>query len=67
MIPEKRVPAGKRRGRLHTFCRATYRQRNVVERKVGWFKDHWRIATRYEKRAANYEAFVLFGCIMLWL
>ncbi len=38
VIPEKRVPAGKRRrrrGRPPTFCRATYRRRNVVERLVG--------------------------------
>jgi len=38
VIPEKRVPAGKRRrrrGRPPTFCRTTYCQRNVVERMVG--------------------------------
>ncbi len=35
VIPEKRVPAGKRRrrrGRPPAFCGATYRRRNVVER-----------------------------------
>ena len=57
VIPEKRVPAGKRRrrrGRPPTFCRATYRQRNVVERLVGWIKEHRRIATRFEKRASSF-------------
>ena len=59
VIPEKRVPAGKRRrrrGRPPTFCRATYRQRNVVERLVGWLKEHRRIATRFEKLASSFLA-----------
>src|ERR687889_1181757 len=49
VIPEKRVPAGKRRrrrGRPPTFCRVTYLRRNVVERLVGRLKEHRRIATR---------------------
>ena len=61
MIPEKRVPAGKRRRRRErppTFCRATYRQRNVVERLVGWLKEHRRIATRFEKLASSFLAMV---------
>jgi transposase len=61
VIPEKRVPAGKRRrrrGRPPTFCRATYRQRNVVERMVGWLKEHRRIATRFEKLASSFLAMV---------
>ncbi len=46
VIPEKRIPAGKRRrrrGRPPTFCRVTYCQRNIVERLVGWLKEHRRI------------------------
>ena len=61
VIPQKRVPAGKRRrrrGRPPTFCRATYRQRNVVERMVGWLKEHRRIATRFEKLASSFLAMV---------
>ena len=61
VIPEKRVPAGERRrrqGRPPTFCRATYRQRNVVERLVGWLKEHRRIATRFEKLACSFLAMV---------
>ena len=56
MIPKKRIPAGKRRrrrGRPPTFCRATYQRRNVVERLVGWLKEHRRIATRIEKLASS--------------
>jgi transposase len=61
MIPEKRVPVGKRRrrrGRPPTFCRTTYRRRNVVERLVGWLKEHRRIATRFEKLACSFLAMV---------
>ena len=61
VIPEKRVPAGKRRrrrGRPPTFCGATYRRRNVVERLVGWLKEHRRIATRFEKLASSFLAMV---------
>ena len=61
VIPEKRVPAGKRRrrrGRPPTFCRATYRQRNVVERMVGWLKEHRRISTRFEKLTSGLLAVV---------
>ena len=61
VIPEKRIPAGKRRrrrGRPPTFCRVTYCQRNIVERLVGWLKEHRRIATRFEKLARNFLTMV---------
>ena len=61
VIPEKRVPVGtrrRRRGRPPTFCRATYRRRNMVERLVGWLKEHRRIATRFEKLAISFLAMV---------
>ncbi len=61
VIPKKRVPSGmrrRRRGRPPTFCRATYRRRNVVERLVGWLKEHRRIATRFEKLASSFLAIV---------
>jgi transposase len=61
VIPEKRVPAGKRRrrrGRPPTFCGATYRQRNVVERLVGWLKEHRRIAIRIEKLTSSFLGMV---------
>jgi len=61
MIPEKRVPAGKqrrRRGRPPAFCRATYRRRNVIERRVGRLKERRRIAARFEKLACAFLAMV---------
>jgi transposase len=38
-----------------------------VERLINRLKRFRRIATRYEKRAANYLAMVTFGMILLWL
>jgi transposase len=47
--------------------RVLYRERNVVERLVGWLKEYRRIATRYEKLAASYLAFVQLASIRIWL
>jgi transposase len=73
MIPERRdqrqrrVKKGSRGGRPCRFSREEYRQRSWIERLVNRLKRWRRIATRYEKRAENYLAFVLIGCIILWL
>jgi transposase len=42
-------------------------ERNVVERCVNQFKQWRSIATRYEKRAANYRAMVVIAALMFWL
>ena len=44
-----------------------YRERNVVERLVGKLKEYRRIATRYDKLAASYLAFVQLAAIRIWL
>ena len=53
-----------RKGR---FDRVTYRQRNKVERLINRLKHFRRVATRYEKRAANYLAMVTLASILIWL
>jgi transposase len=35
------------------FNRSKYKKRNIVERAIGWIKEHRRIATRYEKNVEN--------------
>ena len=45
------------------FAREDYRQRNVIERLVGWLKESRRVATRYEKLATTYLAFVTLAMI----
>jgi transposase len=49
------------------FDREAYRGRNVVERLINRLKQQRRIATRYEKRAANYPAMLTLAAILLWL
>jgi len=54
-------------GRGRHFDRQAYRQRNRVERLINRLKQFRRIATRYEKRAANYLAMLTLAAILLWL
>ena len=69
-IPERRDqrehPAGSP-GAPPNFDFDIYRKRNVAERCVKQF-EQWRgIATRYEKRAANYRAMVVIAALTIWL
>jgi transposase len=50
-----------------TFDREAYRERNVIERLINRLKQWRRIATCYEKRAANYLAMLTLAAILLWL
>lgn len=49
------------------FDKQIYRERNRVERLFNRLKQCRRIATRYEKRACNYKAFLTLAAILLWL
>jgi transposase len=49
------------------FDREAYRERNLVERLVGKLKQFRRVATRYDKLAPHYLAFVQLASIMVWL
>jgi len=44
-----------------------YRARNLVERFFNKIKQCRRVATRYDKLAANYLAFIQLASIRLWL
>jgi transposase len=61
------VIARQKRERRVRFDKAAYRQRNVVERLVNRLKQFRRVATRYEKRAVNYQAMLTIAAIVLWL
>jgi transposase len=50
------------------FSRTLYRGRNAIERMFGRLKDFRRIATRYDKLAANFLAAVhLAATVCYWL
>ncbi|MBP2492729.1 transposase [Methylobacterium sp. PvP062] len=61
------IPTRKDQPRQLDFDKPAYRQSNKVERLIGRLKQYRRIATRYEKLAANYLAIVTLGMTMLWL
>jgi transposase len=49
------------------FSPYLYRARNLVERSFNKIKQCRRVATRYDKFAANYSAFVKLASIRIWL
>ncbi len=50
------------------FDRRLYRERNRIERLINRLKQSRRVATRYEKRAANYhQVMVTVAALLLWL
>jgi len=49
------------------FDREAYHGRNLVERLVGKLKHFRRVATRYDKLAAHYLAFVQLASTVVWL
>src|SRR4029078_6945690 len=61
------IPSKSTRAARPHFDRAAYRLRNRVERLINRLKQFRRIATRYEKRAANYLAMLTIGRILLWI
>jgi transposase len=61
------IPPKRNRKDPICFSPYLYRDRNLVERFFNKIKQYRRIATRYDKLAANYLAFVKLACIRLWL
>lgn len=61
------IPTKTDQPRQRHFDRDAYRRRNLVERLINKLKQFRRIATRYEKRAANYLAMIIFGMILVWI
>jgi len=50
-----------------TFDRYQYKHRNLVERFFSKLKHFRRVATRYDKLAANYLAMIQLASMRLWL
>lgn len=61
------IPHKRNEYRRGPFDRALYRERNRVERLINRLKQFRRVATRYEKRAANYVAMVTVAAVLQWL
>ena len=63
MIPLRQDQRGKQYRTDLAFDREAYKDRNVVERCVGWLKECRRILTRFEKLAVNYLAMIKVAMI----
>jgi transposase len=61
------IPPRKNRTRERGYDRHLYKERNLVERFLNRIKRCRRVATRYEKTARNYLAFVQVAAIMVLL
>ncbi len=61
------IPRKTNERRTGPFDRTIYRERNRIERLINRLKQYRRIATRYEKRAANYLAMLTLVAMRLWL
>jgi transposase len=61
------IPARKNRTEPRAIDRHLYRERNVCERFWSKVKQYRRVATRYDKKAQNFLAFVHVAAIMVML
>ena len=61
------IPPKKNRKRKREYDKNLYADRNKVERFIGRIKHYRRVATRYDKKAQNYLAFVQVASIMTLL
>ena len=61
------IPPKKNRLEPRGYDRHTYKERNLVERFWSKAKQFRRVATRYEKKAANFLAFVQLAAVMIML
>jgi transposase len=61
------IPRKRNECRKGPFDREVYKQRNLVERLINRLKQFRRLATRYEKRGANYRAMWVIAATLLWL
>jgi len=61
------IPGKRNRKVPVAYDRHLYKERNVVERYFGRLKQYRRVATRYDKKAANYLGFVWVASIAMML
>ena len=67
MMAEVVIPSKSNRKNPRNFDKVFYRERNLIERMCNKLKHFRRVATRYDKTASAYLAFVIVAGICLWL
>ena len=61
------TPPKRNRRRKPCFSKRLYRERNLIERFFSKLKQFRRVATRYDKLAANFFAMVQLASVRIWL
>lgn len=61
------IPNNPSRALKHHLDKELYKERHLVECCIANLKQFRRVATRYEKTARNYLAFVTLAATILWL
>ena len=61
------TPDKSNRKEKHCFSKTLYKERNRIERFFNRIKHFRRIATRFEKYAANYLAMIKLASIRIWM
>jgi putative transposase len=61
------IPSKKNRVVARDYDKHLYKERNKVERLINLIKQYRRVATRYEKTALNFLAFVHVAAVMVLL
>lgn len=61
------IPRRGKSKKREKISRKNYRRRNLIERFIGKIKEHRRVATRYDKKAAHYKGFVILAAILNWI
>jgi transposase len=66
-IPERSDQIARRRGRPPALDRELYTRRNMVERCFNKLKHCRAVATRYDKLADSYRAWIVLAALLMWL
>jgi transposase len=61
------IPSNRSRKRIIRHDKALYRERNRIERCFNKLKHFRRLATRYDRRACHFLAFLCLAGVMLWM
>jgi transposase len=61
------IPSNRSRKTIIPHDEALYRERNRIERCFNKLKHFRRIATRYDRRAVHFAAFLALAAAMLWM
>jgi transposase len=61
------IPSNRRRNVIIPHDEILYRERNCIERCFNKLKHFRRIATRYDRRAVHFLAFLCLAAAMLWM